>query len=142
MNTNLVLWSALASIALGLFALGWMTHSMVRRRRHLVSPISVDGLADRADVNGSELVRLARDIRKVAANEQRGLHQGQMLRWAAVIEGVAVEHLECINAITLDSLAAVGDRTPVHLGDFGGRRRNPLMGPVSSLLIRGGKIHG
>lgn len=147
MNTNLVLWSALASIALGLFLLGWMSHALFRRRRYLVSPISVDGLAERADVNGSALVRIAREMRGVAADEGDGVVASELLRWAPLLEQAAVEHLECINAISLDAMQAVSETQPVHLGEFGsqsvdGRRRQPGPGPFAECLMRGGELHG
>lgn len=145
MNPNLILLVVLASIVVGLFALGWMSCDWVRRRKALYSPLSVDGLAERSDVNGTQLVKLARRMRAMAAEEQREIHKAQLLDWARALERAAVEHLECINAISLDALQSVGDRVPVHLGDFGARggdRRAPGYAQFPTVLLRGGAGHG
>lgn len=111
-------------------ALGVLGHALWRRRRQLVSPLSVDGLAERADVNGQALVQMAKAMRERAAEEQRDIRRTELLRWARLAEQSAQEHLECINAISLDALQQVSEAT-VHLGDFrpasDDRRRNPPM---------------
>lgn len=94
-----------------------MLHWLARRRRQLVSPLAVDHLADRADVNGQALVQIARDMRAAAQGEQREARCAELLRWARNCEQAALEHLECINAITLDRLESMPD-VPVYLGDF------------------------
>ena len=139
-----VLLVLVATLVSGI-ALGVLAHATWRRRRQLVSPLSVDGLAERADVNGQALVQMAKAMRERAAEEQRDTRRTELLRWARLAEQAAQEHLECINAISLDALQQVSEAT-VHLGDFrpasDDRRRNPPMGPVARHLIRGGRLHG
>ena len=139
-----VLLVLVATLVSGI-ALGVLAHATWRRRRQLVSPLSVDGLAERADVNGQALVQMAKAMRERAAEEQRDNRRTELLRWARLAEQAAQEHLECINAISLDALHQVSEAT-VHLGDFrpasDDRRRNPPMGPVARHLIRGGRLHG
>jgi hypothetical protein len=108
---------------------GAVAANLWRSWRQLVSPLAVDGLSERADVNGCLLVVMAREMRAAADAEQRQVRKGQLLRWARVCECAALEHLECINAISLDNLETIASGVPVHLGDFrpptGERRRNP-----------------
>ena len=123
-----IAWAAMLAIAT---ALGWLLSSEWRRRRGLVSPLSVDGLKERADVNGCNLVRIAKLMRDAAATEKRHAHKAQLLLWAKHCEQTALEHLECINALSLDALQTVADQ-PVHLGEFRptrDRRRNPPLQP-------------
>ena len=124
-----VLLVLVATLVSGI-ALGVLAHATWRRRRQLVSPLSVDGLAERADVNGQALVQMAKAMRERAAEEQRDNRRTELLRWARLAEQAAQEHLECINAISLDALQQVSEAT-VHLGDFRpsgeDRRRNPPM---------------
>ena len=115
MNTVLIL-----ALAFGLplaFVLGMGAGIELYRARRTRDPLSVDGLAERADVNGCALVGIARQIDRAIDAQPGSLHGAEMATWSRAIKRIAVEHLECINAIGLDALARVGSG-PVHLGDW------------------------
>lgn len=117
---------------------GAVAANIWRRRVQRVSPLAVDGLSERADVNGCLLVAMAKEMRTAAAVEQRTVRKSQLLRWAKSCEQTALEHLECINAISLDALQQVSD-SPVHLGDFrpdDDRRRNPPLQRAAAFVRR------
>jgi hypothetical protein len=136
MNMNLIA---------GLFVVGVVVLAVLvgvwqaNRREH---PLTVLQRAERAEANGLELWRVAQQMRASALEEQRTSRRDQLLLWARQCERAATDHLACINAISMDSLHAVGLKEPVHLGDFkgsGNRRRNPGPMAMSRILLRGGR---
>lgn len=100
----------------GLIA-GWCAHVVYRRERQAQDPLSVDGLAERADINGSRMVAIARQMDESVQHEGDTLRAAELRCWSRELKRFAYEHLQCVNALTLDSLHAVGIG-PVHLGDW------------------------
>lgn len=95
-----------AAFALGVFA------GVRIRREH--EALDASALAERADTNGRALIEIARGLRGMHAGEWQ---KPQLERWACALESVAAAHLQCINAITLESLHAAGYASP-WLGEF------------------------
>ena len=85
----------------------------------------MDRLAERADVNGCRLVGIARQL---DLGLVRGIEAEQMGHWSGQLKQIAVEHLQCINAISLDALQRV-QAGPVHLGDWRRSDRDKRVDP-------------
>ena len=119
MNTeSLITPLIVAAICLpgGLIA-GWCAHLVYRRERQADDPLSVDGLAERADINGSRMVAIALHMDESAKAEGDTLRAAELRCWSRELKRFAYEHLQCVNALSLESLANVGIG-PVHLGDW------------------------
>jgi hypothetical protein len=127
---------------LWMFFMGWLIGAKPTWFYPTPPPLSSKELAERAEANGLDLWRIAQQMRAAALEEQRTSRRDQLQLWARQCERAATDHLACINAISLDSLAATGLKQPVHLGEFGHtreRRRNPERQSVASILLRGGR---
>lgn len=71
------------------------------------------GLAERESRNGDALLHLAREIEAHAAQlERAGRSAGEQRRWARLCRRIAGEHLECVNALLLESLRREAARPP------------------------------
>ena len=71
------------------------------------------GLAERESRNGDALLYLAREIEAhVAQLERAGRSAGEQRRWARLCRRIAGEHLECVNALLLESLRHEAARPP------------------------------
>jgi hypothetical protein len=112
MHSDLALALYLAIAAVFCFAFGWLACAIIAGRRERLDALE---LAERADVNGQRLLVIARGLRDTPAPAE---HRHDLDRWAGMLEDIARAHLECINAIGLDSLHKVNPELPVHLGDF------------------------
>lgn len=97
--------------AAGLFLLGWVACAILSNERERLEAME---LAERADANGNRLLVIARGLRNTPVRLEE---RGDLDRWARELEDIACAHLECINAITLDSLAANGYQG-AYLGEF------------------------
>lgn len=136
---NAIAGLMLSIIVLCLLAAGFLYWAgAVSRQRQRAS--SLEALARRADINGKRLLQLIRTMRDMAAIDASPVRKAQMRGWAAEVEALAVQHLECINAISIEALQACTDK-PVHLGDFKPamveRRRNPPLSGLPSILVGG-----
>ncbi|MBB5885430.1 hypothetical protein DYQ93_11620 [Xanthomonas sp. LMG 8992] len=88
-------------------------------RRHSSRPagLSLTELAARAEANGMDLLRIAREIER-ACDGHEPVPQVRLRRWARTLRQVGAEHLECINAIALQSLREAGaERSALHHAD-------------------------
>ena len=71
------------------------------------------GLAERESRNGDALLYLAREIEAhVVQLERAGRFAGEQRRWARLCRRIAGEHLECVNALLLESLRREAARPP------------------------------
>lgn len=71
------------------------------------------GLAERESRNGDALLHLAREIEAhVVQLERAGRFAGEQRRWARLCRRIAGEHLECVNALLLESLRREAARPP------------------------------
>jgi hypothetical protein len=112
MHSDLALYLYLAIAAGFAFAFGWLGCAIIAGRRERLDALE---LAERADVNGQRLLVIARGLRDTPAPVE---HRQDLDRWAKVLEDIARAHLECINAIHIESLHQVNPDAPVYLGDF------------------------
>lgn len=83
---------------------------------HQERPVEgLQGLAARADRHGQQLLQIAATLRRTSPHTMtHGLWQEHAAR---ELERIALAHVECINAISLESLREVSGE-PVHLGSF------------------------
>lgn len=100
----------------GAFLLGFVIAGILARER---DHLDAQQLAERADTHGRRLISIARELRRIANDERRDYTTWPALamEWAGDLEAVAAAHLQCINAIGLEQLHAVGYHEP-WLGDF------------------------
>lgn len=112
MNGELMLYLCAASIYLGGGLAGYLLGTARRNRTEFRD---AKALAERADENGRRLCECARWLRQLPGLD--GMRQVQAHQHADALERAAVAHLKCINAIGIDSLAAVGGQGG-YLGEF------------------------
>ncbi|MGH8083903.1 MAG: hypothetical protein ACREPV_01325 [Lysobacter sp.] len=107
---------ACAAVAAVLFVLLLIVGGHYGARRLL----GLDERTEREDANGCDLLRMARQMDACAVDLRRGgdaITHDELRQWARTCKRVAGEHLDTINALTLESLQKVGIG-PVHLGAF------------------------
>lgn len=114
-STHLIVAGA-ALAAAAAFTLGFIVAGIIARERDHLDALQ---LAERADTNGRRLLAIARELRAMASDQRRDYAAWPALatEWAANLEAAAAAHLQCINAIGLDQLHAVGYPEP-WLGEF------------------------
>lgn len=114
-STHLIVAGA-ALAAAAAFTLGFIVAGIIARERDHLDALQ---LAERADTNGRRLLAIARELRAMASDQRRDYAAWPALatKWAADLEAAAAAHLQCINAIGLDQLHAVGYPEP-WLGEF------------------------
>lgn len=85
-------------------------------------PPTLQERIDTEDTNGCDLIRMARQLDACALDVRTGgdrISHDELRAWAAICRRVASEHLDTLNALSLEALTAVAD-SPVHLGRFPG----------------------
>lgn len=140
-STHLIVAGA-ALAAAAAFTLGFIVAGIIARERDHLDALQ---LAERADTNGRRLLAIARELRAMASDQRRDYAAWPALatEWAADLEAAAAAHLQCINAIGLDQLHAVGYPEP-WLGEFVPARNanatpsdsaGPAPGPIARALM-------
>lgn len=69
---------------------------------------TINELAEQAECNGIELIRLRNECLAAAQAADNAFDRSRLQRWAQTAERTAGQHLQCINAIQIESLCKVG----------------------------------